>query len=111
MDTVKRSRNSTVVLTAKGEVHTHEEAQVFVHNLNLFVTVQQLEETSAVLSLGMLCEDHRYSYEWVSGQKPRLTKGKKVLSARRTTSYLLSFQGYPQILEGVRPLHRYHRTR
>ena len=74
MDTVKRSRNSTVVLPANGEAHTHEEAQVFVHNLNLFVTVQQLEETSAVLSLGKFCEDHGYSCEWVSGQKPRLTK-------------------------------------
>ena len=31
MGTVKRSRNPAVVLTAKGEVHTHEEAQVFVH--------------------------------------------------------------------------------
>ena len=77
MDTVKRSRNSTVVLTANGEVHTHEEAQVFVHDLNLFVTVQFFKETLAVLSLGKLCEDHGYSNEWVSGQKPRLTKGGK----------------------------------
>ena len=36
MDTVnKKSSNSTVVLTAHGEVHTHKEAQVFVHDLNL----------------------------------------------------------------------------
>ena len=63
-----------MVLTANGEVHTHEEAQVSVHDLNLFVTVQLLEETPAVLSLGKLCEDHGYSYEWVSGRKPRLTK-------------------------------------
>ena len=41
----------TVVLTANGEVHTNEEAQVYVHDLNLFVTVQVLEETLAVLSL------------------------------------------------------------
>ena len=40
MDTVKRSRTLTVVLTANGEVHTNEEAQVYVHDLNLFVTVQ-----------------------------------------------------------------------
>ena len=52
MGTVKRSRNPTVVLTADGEVHTHEEAQVFVHDLNQFVTAQLLEETLAVLSLG-----------------------------------------------------------
>ena len=34
MGTVKRSINYTVVLTASGEVHTHEEAQVFVRDLN-----------------------------------------------------------------------------
>ena len=32
MDTVKRSTTPTVVLTANGKVHTHEEAQVFVHD-------------------------------------------------------------------------------
>ena len=60
MDTLRRSRTPTVVLTANGEVHSHEEAQVFVHEINLFATVQLLEETQAVLSLGKLCEDHGY---------------------------------------------------
>ena len=55
MGTVRRSRNPTEVLTANGKVHTHEEAQVFVDDLNQFVTVQLLEETPAVLSLGKLC--------------------------------------------------------
>ena len=71
---MRRSRTPTVVLTANGKVHTNEEAQVFVHDLTVFVTVQLLEEKQAVLSLGILCEDHGYSYEWVSGQTPRLTK-------------------------------------
>ena len=52
------SGTNTVVLTANGEVHTNEAAQVFVHDLHLFVTMQSLEETPAVLSLGKLCEDH-----------------------------------------------------
>ena len=40
MGTVKkRSRNPTEVLTGDGEVHTHEEGQLFVHDLNQFVTV------------------------------------------------------------------------
>ena len=63
------TENPTVVLTANEEVHTTEEAQVFVHDLNFFVTVQFLEEALAVLSLVKLCVDHGYSYEWVSGQK------------------------------------------
>ena len=54
MDTVKRSLNPSVVLTANGEVHTHEEAHVFVHGLNQFVTVPPLEDTLPVVSLGKL---------------------------------------------------------
>ena len=52
LGTLRRSSNPTVVLTANGEAHTNEETQVHVHDLNLFVTMQLLEETLAVLSLG-----------------------------------------------------------
>ena len=74
LDTLRRSRNTTVVLTANGEVHTNQEAQLYVYDLKLFMIVQLLEATPAVRSLRKLCEDHGYSYEWVRGQKPRLTK-------------------------------------
>ena len=73
----KKVQNPSVVLTANREVHIHEEAQAFVHDLNQFVTVQLLVETSAVPSLGKLCEDQGYSYEWVSGQKPRFDQTKE----------------------------------
>ena len=33
-----------------------------------------LEDTLAVLSLGKLFDEHRYSYEWINGQKPHLIK-------------------------------------
>ena len=69
----------TTVVTANGEGQTNEEAQVYVHDLDLLVTVQILDDTPAVLSLGKLCEDHRYSFEWVSGQKPKLTKEEKTI--------------------------------
>ena len=65
---------STVVVTASGEVQTNEKTQVYVHDLGLLVTVQLLEDTPAVLSLGKLCEEHGYKYELVSGQQQRLTK-------------------------------------
>ena len=32
-------------------------------SLELFVTIMLLEETQAVLSLEILCEDHGYSFE------------------------------------------------
>ena len=63
-----------MVLTADGEVHTNEEAQVYVHDQHLFVTVQLLEETLAVLSLGKLCSEHGCSYEWKNCETPRLTQ-------------------------------------
>ena len=63
MDVVKMSRTPPEVWTANGEVHSHEEAQAFVHDLNQFVTVQLLEETPAAVSPGKLCKDHGYSNE------------------------------------------------
>ena len=33
-----------------------------------------LENTPAVLSLGKLCDENGYSYEWINGQKPHLIK-------------------------------------
>ena len=62
------------VVAANGEVQTNAEAQVYVHDLDLFVTLQILDDRPAVLSLGKLFEEHVYSYEWASGQKPHLTK-------------------------------------
>ena len=58
MDTLQRSRIPTTVVTANGEVQTNEEAQVYVHDLDLFVAVQLLDDTPAVLSLGKLCEEN-----------------------------------------------------
>ena len=79
LETMRISRNPTTVMTANGEVQTREEATENVKELDLFVTVMLLEETPAVLSLGKLCEDHRYTYHWTSGQKPHLTKeGKRI---------------------------------
>ena len=72
LETVRVSQSQTTVVTANGEVQTKEEATVYVRELDLFETVMLLENTLAVLSLGKLCEDHGYSYEWTGGQKPQL---------------------------------------
>ena len=57
----KGSKSPTTVGTANGEVHTKEEATVYVKELDLLVTVKLLDDTPAVLSLGKLCQDHGYS--------------------------------------------------
>ena len=74
LETVRVSKSPTTVVAASGEVQTKDEATVYVKELDLFVTVKLLGDTPAVLSLGKLCEDHGYSYEWTSGQKPQLIK-------------------------------------
>ena len=74
MDTLTTSRSSTTVLTANGEVQTHEEAIVYVKELDIFLTMKVLDNTPAALSLGKLCDENGYSYEWINGQKPHLIK-------------------------------------
>ena len=74
MDTLTKSCSPTIVITANGEVQTHEEATVYVKELDIFLTMKVLEDTPAVLSLGKLCDENGYSYEWINGQKPHLIK-------------------------------------
>ena len=70
MDTLTKSCGPTIVITANGEVQTHEEATVYVKELEKFLTMKVLENTPAVLSLGKLCDENGYSYEWINDQKP-----------------------------------------
>ena len=74
MDTLTKSCSPTIVITANGEVQTHEEAIVYVKELEKFLTLKVLENMPAVLSLGKLCDENGYSYEWINGQKPHLIK-------------------------------------
>ena len=73
-------QNPTTVVTANGEVQTNEEAQVYVHDFDLFVTVQLLDETPAVLLLHILCSKHGYSFEWKNRETPRLAKNWKSIA-------------------------------
>ena len=74
MDTLTKSCSPTTVITANGEVQTHDEATVYVKELDIFLTLKVLENTPAGLSLGKLCDENGYSYEWINGQKPHLIK-------------------------------------
>ena len=74
MDTLTKSCSPTIVITANGEVQTHEEATVYVKELDTFLTMKVIENTPAVLSLGKLCDENGFTYEWINGQKPHLNK-------------------------------------
>ena len=75
-----KSCSLTIVITANGEVQTQEEAIVYVKELDIFLTMKVLGNTPAVLSLGKLCDENGYSYEWINGQKPHLIKTVKSFS-------------------------------
>ena len=74
MDTLTKSCSPMIVVTASGEVQTHEEATVYVKELGIFLTMKVLRDTPTVLSVGKLCDENGYSYEWINGQKPHLIK-------------------------------------
>ena len=57
MDTLTKSCSPSTVITANGEVQTHEEAIVHVKELDIFLTKKVLENTPAVLSVGKLCDE------------------------------------------------------
>ena len=99
LETVTTSRSPTTVITANGEVQTHEEATEYVKELDIFLTMKVLEDTPAVLSRGKLCDEHGYSYEWINGQKPHLIQ-KMVFgySAIRRTSFRSWFLVYQRVL-------------
>ena len=58
MDTLTKWCSPTIVITANGKVPTHEEATVYVKELDIFLTMKVLENTPAVLSLGKLYDEN-----------------------------------------------------
>ena len=56
IDTLTKSCSPTIVITANGEVQTHEETIVYVKELDIFLTMKVLDNTPAVLSHGKLCD-------------------------------------------------------
>ena len=49
MDSLTTSFSPTIVITANGEVQTHEEATVYVKELDIFLTMKVLEDTPTIL--------------------------------------------------------------
>ena len=82
MDTLRRSRIHTTVVTANGEVQTNEEAQVYVHDLDLFVTVQLVPKKKhkqfyRLISFAQNTDVHMSGN---NGETPRLTKNGKTIT-------------------------------
>ena len=103
MDTLTNSCSPTIVITANGEVQTREEATVYVKELYIFLTMKVLEDTPAVLSLGKLCDEHGYSYEWITVKNHISLKTVFGYSATQRTSFRSWFLVYQRVLPQALP--------
>ena len=79
LDTLRKSRNPTTVITANLEVQTSEEAQVYVHDPELFMTVQIFDDTAAVLSSGSRSAEKTRLYLRVDQWSKATSDGKIIL--------------------------------
>ena len=92
MDNLTKSCSPTIVITANGEVQTHEEATVYVKELDIFLTMKVLENTPAVLSLGFAMKtDILMNGSMV---KNHISFKTGFGFATRRTSFLLWFQAF-----------------
>ena len=66
--------NPIPITTANGEVKINAQVRVFVKELCIFVWAYVLDCDVAVLSLGMLCDEEGFMYQWVPNTPPTLTK-------------------------------------
>ena len=79
-------------------MQTNEEATVYVKELGIFLTMKVLEDTPAVLSLGKLCDENGYFYEWINGQNHISFKTGVAYNAIRRTSFRSWFLVYQRVL-------------
>ena len=92
MDTLTKSCSPTIVITTNGEVQTHEEVTVYVKELKIFLTLKDIENTSAVLSRGKLC-DENVSHEWINGQRTTYHSKRGLCNTENFLFFFGRFQG------------------
>ena len=101
MDTLTKSCSPTIVITANGEVQTHEEATVYVKELDTFLTMKVLENTPAVLSLGKLCDETDILMNGSMVKNHISSKTGFGYLATRRTSFLSWYQACQRLLSPV----------
>ena len=65
---IQSSKDPPVVMTANGVTHTTEEATTYAYDLDMFVQVQSLYESTCSTFTRELFEENGYSYEWHPGR-------------------------------------------
>ena len=73
MDSLTKSCSPTIVITVNGEVQTHEEATVYVKELDILLNYESRRKlASSLIASESFAMKDGYSYEWINGQKPHL---------------------------------------
>ena len=75
--TIKDLEKPIKIHTANGKVRVTQCCQIWVHELEMYVTEVILPKTADVLSLGTLVTKNGFSYHWIKGQTPYLEKHNK----------------------------------
>ena len=66
----KRAKVPIMFSTANGQTPANDVGEMFVQELGEAVEPYILEDTPAVLSVGMRCMQHNYTFVWPAGQSP-----------------------------------------
>ena len=67
-NTIRKLKQPFLIQTAHGVVACDKEAKIYIHDLDLWVWAGLLEDSPAVLSLGLLCKEMGFSFSWKEGE-------------------------------------------
>ena len=101
IDTLTKSCSPTIVITANGEVQTHEEATVYVKELDIFLTMKVLDKRQ------QYCRLERFAMKTDILMNGSMAKNHIALktgfgyNATRRTSFLSWFQACQRVLPTV----------
>ena len=65
--TIRSVKDPFLIQTAHGIVPCDKEARIYVHDLNVWVWAGLLEDSPAVLSMGLLCKSMGFAFTWEEG--------------------------------------------
>ena len=81
--TIRSVKDPFLIQTAHGIVPCDKEARIYVHDLNVWVWAGLLEDSPAVLSMGLLCKSMGFAFTWEEGAEYGfLTKGNKTIRCK-----------------------------
>ena len=73
--TLLKIKKPILTSTANGEIELTESCTIYVRELGMHLPAYVHKGTVAILSLGLLCQDLGFTYEWKPNASPTLTKG------------------------------------